>query len=222
MEDIRTFFERAYGSVDRYWWDVDHAYSTDPEDHAPSLLGQETLRIAREHSPGRAIDLGSGEGADAIRLARLGWEVEAVELTEAGSAKISIRARDMGVHIKVHKQDLRDFEPSGLFDIVICNGVLHYIEAKTEVCNKLMSMTHADGVNVISLWSNHTPVPECHQVVPTFPDSERGVVVNAYRGWDKRLLYFERGKLESGHKDMDPHVHSYIKLIAVRRPAVSA
>jgi SAM-dependent methyltransferase len=221
LETVRTFFERAYSSVDRYWWNVAHAYSTIPEDHAGSLLGQETLRIARERTPGRAIDLGSGEGADAIRLARLGWEVEAVELTETGAAKISHRAREIGVRVKVHRKDVRDFQPSGSFDIVICNGVLHYIEAKEDICTKLKDMTNVGGINVVSLWSDYTPVPESHQVVPTFPDSERGVVVNAYNGWIKRLLYFERGKLEQSHGDMATHVHSHIKLIAVRRAVES-
>ena len=66
----------------------------------------------------------------------------------------------------------------------------------------------------MSLWSDFTAVPDCHRVVPTFPDSERGVVVAAYADWPKSLLYFERNRTESGHTDMPPHVHSYIKMIA--------
>lgn len=218
MASTAMFFEGAYSGADRYWWAVPHAYSTSPEDHASSLLAQETLRIATSRPPGSAIDIGSGEGADAIRLARLGWNVEALELTASGCRKIAAFAAQAGVDIRVHQCDIRQFMAEGLFDIVICNGVLHYVSEKREVCRKLQSMTAPGGANIVSLWSDYTPVPECHQIVPTFPDHEEGEVVRSYLGWKKRLLYFERNKLEASHADMAPHVHSFIKMVAVNEP----
>ncbi len=214
MDKITSFFENAYATTDHYWWDVPYAYSTVPEDLATSLLAQQTLRLAAERGPGRAIDMGSGEGADAIRLARLGWQVEAIELTEAGTSKIRSAAKEAGVAIRVHQADIRDFEPVGVFDLVICNGVLHYIADKSAVCSKLQSITTSGGINVISLWSSYTPVPDCHQIIPTFPDEERGTVTTAYTHWKKLLMYFERQKMERGHAEMGPHMHSYIKMIA--------
>ena len=119
-----------------------------------------------------------------------------------------------GVAVKVHHADITEFEPDGLFDLVICNGVLHYIDDKAAACRRIQAMTREGGTNAISLWSDHTPVPECHRVVPTFPDAEDGEVVSCYAGWTKSLLYFERGRLESGHTEMPDHAHSHIKMIA--------
>ncbi|MEW1589460.1 class I SAM-dependent methyltransferase [Micromonospora vinacea] len=214
LDQIREFFSDRYRSTSRYWWNFPHAYSVFPDDHAGSLMAQQILRYAISRGPGRALDLGSGEGADAIRLARLGWEVEAVELSEVGADKISKFASEVGVSVKVHRADLADFVADELFDLVICNGVLHYVEDKQAACRRIQDMTTPGGVNAVSLWSDYTPVPECHRVVPTFPDEERGVVVTEYADWSKTLMYFERFRGESGHNDMPSHVHSYIKLIA--------
>lgn len=220
MTDIKDFFEAAYSENERYWWKVPYAYSINPDDLASSLLGQAALRWALARRPGRVIDVGSGEGADAIRFARLGWEVDALELTAAGCEKIEERASSLGVRLTVQQADICSYTPSNEYDLVICNGVLHYIEDKSAVCQKLQSMTVPGGANVVSLWSTYTPVPEPHKILPVHPDPERGAVYTAYAGWAKDLLYFERERAEKGHDDMGPHVHSFIKMLAIRGEAV--
>lgn len=216
MISVKNFFETVYTQSPRYWWNVPYAYSTEPDDLAPSLLGQATLRYARSRAPGKALDVGSGEGIDAIRLARLGWQVEALELTSAGSEKIRRTARQIGVDVRVHQGDIRDFETEQIYDIVICNGVLHYIDDKTSVCKRLQRITAPKGANVISLWSDYSPVPECHRIVRVYPDTERGEVLAVYGAWRKELLYFDRVKPEVAHDDMEEHAHSHIKMVAIR------
>lgn len=217
MTDIKEFFESAYRGDSEYWWNVPYAYSTSPDDLAPSLLGQATLRFATSRPPGRAIDIGSGEGADAIRLARLGWDVQAVELTSAGCAKIRTLFEFFGVNITIHQADIRDFNTNDKFDLLVCNGVLHYLPDKRMICRKFQSMTAPAGANVILLWSDHTPIPDCHKILSVYPDSERGVVYDTYKIWQKELLYFERAKPDVSHDDMPPHVHSHIKMVAIRK-----
>jgi 2-polyprenyl-3-methyl-5-hydroxy-6-metoxy-1,4-benzoquinol methylase len=216
---IAEYFESRYSNYERFWWNVSEAYSTNPDDVSSSLLAGATLRFAREHSAGRAIDIGSGEGADILRLARLGWEVDAVELTSAGCEKITDSARRLNVDVTVHHADIRNFETDKMFDLVICNGLLHYVMEKLDVCTKMQAMTKPGGANVIALWSEYTEVPSCHsELVPVFPDRERGETYSAYREWRKELLYFERNRADTFHKDMPPHVHSYIKMLAVNEP----
>jgi SAM-dependent methyltransferase len=216
MKRLADFFEEAYGNVDRYWWRHPHVYSTSPRDHAGSLMAQQVLRFALSRVPGTAIDLGAGEGADAIRLARLGWDVTAVELTSAGAQKIRRFAEQADVSIQVIRADASDFSPNTQYDLVICNGVLHYIENKVEMCLRMQQMTKSGGANAISLWSTYTPVPHCHQIVPTFPDDEDGVVSSLYAQWTHLLFYFERMRREMGHDDMPQHMHSFIKLVSLK------
>jgi tellurite methyltransferase len=217
---VAAYFDELYRRRDRYWWLAEHRYSTNPDDHSDSLLTQMTLRVI-DRLPdvprGRALDLGAGEGADSIRLARLGYDVTAVDISEVGAAKIARFARSERASVRVVLANISDYVPDGLFEIIICNGLLHYIEDKKAVIDRMKAATVPDGMNVISLWSTATPVPPCHNKIGVYCDHEDGVVTRAYAGWPKEISYFERAKPESSHDDMPAHSHSHIKLIA-RRP----
>jgi SAM-dependent methyltransferase len=217
---VAEYFDRLYRNHDRYWWQEQNRYSTDPESHPRALLTQHTLRLLRDRSPGRALDLGAGEGADAIRLALLHYEVDAVELSEAAAEKIERFATEAGVssYIRVTRSDISSFQPSGEYDIILCNGVLHYVEDKQPVIARMQAATRVAGFNAVSLWSTFTPVPAVHNSVEVFCDDENGVITKLYSTWPKELLYFERDKAETSHSELPQHRHSHIKLIA-RRPA---
>jgi tellurite methyltransferase len=218
---IGKFFDELYRGEARYWWRGDNRYATDADEHPTSLVTQMTLRLLQEQTarpatetPLRALDLGAGEGADSIRLALLGYAVDAVEISEVGAKKISDFASAAGVQVKVRVADVRSYEPCEQFDVVICNGVLHYIDDKAAVVERMQQATRAGGLNVVSLWSTHSLVPECHEQVPIYCDDEDGIVVKLYQAWDIKLKYFERDKPESSHSGMPHHAHSHIKMIA--------
>jgi SAM-dependent methyltransferase len=215
---VAEYFDNLYSKNDRYWWLEDCRYETHPDCHPRSLLTRETLVQLAGRKPGRAIDLGAGEGSDAIRLARLNYEVDAIEISEVAAAKIRRFAADANVAVHVAVQDIREFIPNGPYDVVICNGVLHYIEDKASVIDRMMTVTRPGGINVISLWSTYSDVPRFHNSVDAYPDDEDGIVAQKYQDWTREFLYLERDKPEQSHVDMPPHQHSHIKMIA-RRPA---
>jgi 2-polyprenyl-3-methyl-5-hydroxy-6-metoxy-1,4-benzoquinol methylase len=217
LMNISEFFDEQYEREPRYWWRDKVRYSPDPDAYPTSLLTRETLRLIAERPPGRMLDLGAGEGSDSIRLALLGYSVDAVDISKVGADKIMTFAKEAGAAVNVRVADITTYEPDGQFDIIICNGVLHYIDDKRSVVERMQLATRAGGLNVISLWSTRTPVPECHRLVPVFCDDEDGVVVTSYAKWIEEVLRFEPGKPETSHSGMPPHLHSHIKLIA-RKP----
>ncbi len=213
---ISDYFDSVYLGSERYWWRGPERYGLDPDAYSLSLLTQQTLRLLKGRAVGRALDIGAGEGADAIRLAKLGYDVDAVEVSTVGAKKIQWFAEEAGVNDKVRvvASDAQDFTPDGPYDVVICNGVLHYVEDKKPVIDLMQEATRPGGINVISLWSNYTPVPDCHEFVPVYSDHEDGVVIKGYVEWHKEFIYFDRDKTESAHSDLPAHRHSHIKLIA--------
>ncbi len=70
-------------------------------------------------TPGRVLDVGCGEGADAVWLARSGWEVTALEVSGVALERAAEHARDAGVPIRwVHAGLAEAALPPGAFDLV--------------------------------------------------------------------------------------------------------
>jgi SAM-dependent methyltransferase len=70
--------------------------------------------------PGRALDLGCGEGRNAIWLAQRGWQVSGVDFSEVGLDKARSLAVERGVEVTWVRADLLDYQPDhGAFDLVI-------------------------------------------------------------------------------------------------------
>ncbi|MGW3091543.1 class I SAM-dependent methyltransferase [Streptomyces sp. NPDC001108] len=72
-----------------------------------------------ELAPGRVLDVGCGEGADAVWLARGGWEVTALEVSGVALERAAGHARDAGVAVRwVHAALTEAALPPASFDLV--------------------------------------------------------------------------------------------------------
>lgn len=70
-------------------------------------------------TPGRVLDVGCGEGADAVWLARGGWEVTALEVSGLALERAAGHALDAGVAIRWVHAGLAEAElQPGSFDLV--------------------------------------------------------------------------------------------------------
>jgi SAM-dependent methyltransferase len=69
---------------------------------------------------GRAVDLGAGEGRNAIWLAERGWQVTAVDFSAVGLARAGRLAAERGVSVDWVQADLLDYQPApGSYDLVL-------------------------------------------------------------------------------------------------------
>ncbi|MBP2268931.1 SAM-dependent methyltransferase [Pseudarthrobacter sp. PvP004] len=75
---------------------------------------------AKELKPGKALDLGCGEGADAIWLATQGWTVTAMDVSAVALERAAAHAAESGVDNRItwQQQDLTEWEPEPVFDLV--------------------------------------------------------------------------------------------------------
>lgn len=81
-----------------------------------SVLVQET----KDLKPGRALELGCGEGADAILLAQRGWQVTGIDISTVALERAARHAADLGVADRIDWQHrvLGETFPSGVFDLI--------------------------------------------------------------------------------------------------------
>src|ERR1700712_1916168 len=68
--------------------------------------------------PGRALDLGCGEGGDARWLAHQGWHVVAVDVSDTALARAAADAGELAARIDFQHHDLAQTFPDGTFDLV--------------------------------------------------------------------------------------------------------
>ncbi|MFK0195933.1 FAD-dependent oxidoreductase [Kitasatospora sp. NPDC090308] len=103
--DAVEFWEKRYGESGQIWSGRPNA----------SLTVQATGL-----APGRALDLGCGEGGDAIWLAERGWQVTAVDISRVALERAAARAAVAGVADRIDWQrvDLAHAFPSGAYDLV--------------------------------------------------------------------------------------------------------
>ncbi|WP_234345077.1 MULTISPECIES: class I SAM-dependent methyltransferase [Streptomyces] len=69
--------------------------------------------------PGQALDVGCGEGADALWLARRGWQVTAVDISQVALRRAAAAAADLAGRVAWARADLTAAPPpADAFDLV--------------------------------------------------------------------------------------------------------
>lgn len=76
---------------------------------------------------GRALDLGTGPGTQAIELAKLGFEVTGSDLSAAAIEQAAIRAREAGVSIDWRQDDILATGLQGPFGLIFDRGCFHVL-----------------------------------------------------------------------------------------------
>lgn len=104
----------------RFW---EERYRTTRGDDGRVWSGHVNEAVAREVTgitPGTALELGCGEGADALWLAGQGWAVTAIDISrtalDVGAAEAE--RSGLGERIRWIEADLSTWQPSAQFDLV--------------------------------------------------------------------------------------------------------
>jgi SAM-dependent methyltransferase len=112
--------------------------------------GKPNASLVREISmvaPGRALDLGCGEGADAIWLAERGWTVTAVDISAVALDRAAQHAEEAGVAQRIAwlRRDLTEWTPEGEFDLISAEFLHSPIELPREQILRRASEAVAPG-----------------------------------------------------------------------------
>ncbi|MFF0626415.1 class I SAM-dependent methyltransferase [Streptomyces sp. NPDC004296] len=105
------------------FWDGVYAARPAAGDPRPNARLTETVTGL---PPGDALDLGCGDGGDALWLAGQGWHVTAVDISAVAVERLAALARshDLGDHVVTVRHDVHKSFPPGRFDL-ICAHYLH-------------------------------------------------------------------------------------------------
>ena len=133
-------------------YDYDKLYRTEANAlgaPTPALLEAYTTLLA---PPARVLDVGCGQGRDALPLARMGHEVVGVDLSPKGIADLVAAAEAEGLAVTGCVADITSFVPEGQFDALLFDRTLHMLEEapRHAVLARLLGHLRPGGVLLLA------------------------------------------------------------------------
>ncbi|MGZ8801450.1 MAG: class I SAM-dependent methyltransferase [Mycobacterium sp.] len=103
--EVKQHWEDRYAERERIW---------------SGRVNAHLAEIAAPLAPGRALDLGCGEGGDTLWLAEHGWQVLGVDISDTALSRAAAEAAARGLTERVQfmQTDLSEVFPEGTFDLV--------------------------------------------------------------------------------------------------------
>lgn len=117
---------------------------------------QSVIRLAELIPPGSVLDLGSGDGRNALYLAEHGFAVQAVDLSEAGIAKLQGFAKARGLNIETEITDAATYNINKEYDVFVVVLLFQFLseEASLRLLREMKEHTPPGGAHVIHLFTS--------------------------------------------------------------------
>jgi len=154
---------------------------------AKQALGEPTREFVKffDALPGRrlrVLDVGCGQGRDALFIARLGHSVVGIDQSPTGIRDLLADAEAEDLDVQGFVSDIRSFEPAGMYDVLVIDRTLHMLNAseRPAVLARYLNWVKAGG---------HVLIADERSNIPTF----EAVLEADRRDW--RLLRRRRGYL---------------------------
>ena len=191
---------------DREKWDERYSERGYAMGEEPSAFLVEHLDVIIREAPGRVtLDVACGEGRNSIALARAGFDVFGVDISDAGLEKARDRAQRDGLAISFEHLDLSAEDvPDGPFDVIV---VFNYLQR--DLLPKLYARL-SDGGFLVMESILATPGSSSHhrsdftlapgELARLFEDYKGTVLVAREDGADERarLLFRKEGGNATG------------------------
>jgi cyclopropane fatty-acyl-phospholipid synthase-like methyltransferase len=197
---------------------------------APSPLLTEHLDLIPEGA--RVLDIGVGQGRNAMLLAERGCSVTGIDPSSASIEQTAAAAAAAGVEMELFRLPAHDYFSEEKYDVVLCFGLMQILSRAdcASLVHRIYDWTRHGSVLYLTAW--HVDDPSYDRISDAWekvglhsfrsPDGEyrtylaRGVIRNLFRSW-KTVHHHEGMGALHRHGDGEEHRHGDIELVAVRR-----
>lgn len=141
----------------------------------------------------RILDLGVGQGRNALPLARRGCEVTGLDTSQVAIDTVNRLAAEENLPVEGILQDFRTYEPPRSFDAVLCFGLIQTLDLQgcASLVERLHHWTRPGGAMFLTAW---------HMEDPSFEVCRRGWERRSGRSFrsmdgESHRLYLEDGEI---------------------------
>lgn len=196
-----TIYDEKYSEEGYYWG------------KKPSSSCFKVLKLKPPVEKLRVIEVGCGEGKNAVFFARNGYDVTAFDLSEEGIKKTKRFASEVDVRLDTFTADINEFRLEENYDIIFSSAALHYIPSnlRDEILSDYKEHTKSGGIHVHSVFVDKPFIEDA-------PDSEEtackwisGELFTHYSDWK---IEFCKEWIFDCESSGIPHKHAMNRLIA--------
>lgn len=139
---VVTDYDNRY-HAEGYYWGL-----------TPNRICYDIMKLLPPVKPYRVLDIGCGEGKDAVFFSKCGYAVTAFDISKQGIEKAKKLADHNQTEVTFFKADLFDYRPDTEYDIIFSSGVLHFLppSLREEFCNSLKAHTSEIGLNALNVF----------------------------------------------------------------------
>ena len=125
--------------------------------------------FAENPERGKVLDLGCGQGRNALALARLGYEVTGVDISRVGVEQMMRDAKKLKVHIEGVVADIYEYPVDPSFDFILLDSMLHFNkrdrEKETTLVRRIMSEMRVGSTLCILVSKSKTTEPVLESIL---------------------------------------------------------
>jgi tellurite methyltransferase len=161
---------------------LDSFYADDPHP-----WGTEPTAVVADHveafNPGTVLDLGGGDGRNALFLAARGFDVTVVDVVPRALESLAREAAERGLTVDSKLLDLAGYAPPP-HDNLVCTVTLHFLreEEARKLLERAQEATRPGGVHVVTTFTRDGPL--FLQSSPGRFWLPPGDLATLYAGWD--------------------------------------
>jgi len=160
----------------------------EPKDYFPKKYNSnpvhsEVLEATESLSPGKALDLGCGQGRNALFLAQHGFEVTAVDQNELALEILQSIVEQEDLEMTVGLYDINSANLKQSYDLIVSTVVLMFLQADRipAIIRNMQDQTNPGGYNLIVCAMDTEDYP-CQ--VPFSFTFKEGELADYYKDWE--------------------------------------
>lgn len=160
----------------------------EPKDYFPKKYNgnpvhSEVLEAMESLSPGKALDLGCGQGRNALFLAQHGFEVTAVDQNELALEILQSIVEQEDLEMTVGLYDINSAALTQAYDLIVSTVVLMFLQADRipAIIRNMQDQTNPGGYNLIVCAMDTEDYP-CQ--VPFSFTFKEGELADYYKDWE--------------------------------------